>query len=49
MNNTFELGRSIAQMVPFQRIPIRKEHQQREIFATNSVNILYDSSRQEQI
>ena len=37
MNNTFKLGRSIAQMVPFQRIPISKEHQQREIFTTKLI------------
>lgn len=37
MNNTFKLGRSIAQIVPFQRIPIRKEQQQREIFTTKLI------------
>jgi hypothetical protein len=33
----FKLGRSIAQMVPFQRIPIRKEQQQKEIVTTKLV------------
>jgi len=35
MNNTFKLGRSIAQLVPFHRIPIKK--QQKEIITNKLV------------
>jgi hypothetical protein len=35
-NNTFKLGRSIAQMVPFHRIPIKKQ-QQKDIITNNLV------------
>jgi hypothetical protein len=37
MNDTFKLGRSIAQILPFHRIPIKKE-QQKEII-TNKLEI----------
>jgi hypothetical protein len=37
MNDTFKLGRSIAQILPFHRIPIKKE-QQKEII-TNKQEI----------
>jgi hypothetical protein len=35
MNKKFKLGRSIAQLVPFQRLPIKQEKQeQKEIIRT---------------
>ena len=36
MNDTFKLGRSIAQIAPFHRIPIKKQ-QQKEIITTKLV------------
>lgn len=36
MNDTFKLGRSIAQILPFHRIPIKKE-QQKEIITNKLV------------
>jgi|GEM_PF-1818996 hypothetical protein len=38
-NNSFKLGRSIAQIVPFQRIPIKKQ-QQKEIITSKLVIIM---------
>jgi len=35
-NNTFKLGTSVAQIVPFHRIPIKKQ-QQKEIITTKLV------------
>jgi hypothetical protein len=37
MNNTFKLGRSIVHIVPFNRIPIKKDKQQKEIITTKLV------------
>jgi hypothetical protein len=37
MNNTFKLGRSIVHIVPFNRIPIKKEKQQKEIITNKLV------------
>jgi hypothetical protein len=37
MNSTFNLGISIAQIVPFHRIPIKKQEQQKEIITTKLV------------
>jgi hypothetical protein len=36
VNNTFKLGRSIAQILPFQKIP-KKEQQQKEIITSKLV------------
>jgi hypothetical protein len=36
MNNTFKLGRSIAQILPFHK-PIKKQKQQKEIITTKLV------------
>ena len=36
MNDTFKLGRSIAQIAPFHRIPIKKQ-QHKEIITTKLV------------
>ncbi len=38
-NNTFKLGRSIAQMVPFHRIPIKKQ-KRKEIITTKLVTTM---------
>jgi hypothetical protein len=37
MNKKFKLGRSVAQIVPFHRIPIKKQQQQKEIITTKLV------------
>jgi len=38
-NNTFKLGRSIAQLVPFHRIPVKKQQQQRNEIITTKLAI----------
>ena len=44
MNNTFKLGRSIVHVVPFNRIPIKKEKQQKEIITMKMVIIMASNS-----
>ncbi len=39
MNNTFNLGRSIVQLVPFHRIPLEKKTQQQKEIITNKLVI----------
>ncbi|HEY9398701.1 MAG TPA: hypothetical protein VIP29_02255 [Nitrososphaeraceae archaeon] len=40
MNNTFNLGRSLTQIIPFHRIPIKKQEQQKEIITNKLVIIM---------
>ena len=36
-NKVYKLGKSIAQIVPFHRIPIKREQQQKEIITSELV------------